>query len=523
MDNIYKLHELTLDVSAKSRTNVVTNTTFFSMDVKTARKMINFTVDGEPLDLSEASVMLAFDFVGVDKSKVFESKDGSVVVEDALAGRCSVVLPNHVYDYAGEVLVHVYVMFEDGRSLDCGVIVTEFEESWLDSERAEMANFYVQRFEDLAQELETRAKGIREDMEALRSDVDQTRVQIEANDLVTSNEFEKHTADGGVHINQDERKRWNDTVSQDVFDKHTANAEAHISLDERARWNDAIDSTTFASHAKDEKTHVTNGERNRWEQGIEHANDGAQHVTILEVNQFSTSAPATKYPKGDSVQVVNSSLAEDRFPATAGVLRTSRASDFTTVQQFWETTTSSEDPRIWYRNWRQDRETGSGWSMWRSNVRNALRVNSNADFNAPEFRVEGRYFNSTNATTATIRNRPSALTQAFSMSVYRTGTSGGTGCHQVIRQHSNNRTFIRNMTNLDVWSEWREYSTIAAPMQLSANFGSLEVSADSLMGFLIEDMSDAEKMKLAEYIKSKPNSAESDEVEQEGDVENVYV
>ena len=51
-----------------------------------------------------------------------------------LKRQCRVMLPNHVYNYEGQVLVHVYILFEDGRSLDCGVIVTEFEKSWLDTE-----------------------------------------------------------------------------------------------------------------------------------------------------------------------------------------------------------------------------------------------------------------------------------------------------------------------------------------------------------------------------------------------------
>ena len=171
MNEVYKLHELTINISPQTRTNIITNTTFFSMDIKTGKKVINFTLDNEALDLRDATVMLGFEFVDAGTSKIIDSKDGSVVVEDALSGRCSVVLPNHLYDYSGRVYVHVYIMFDDGRSFDCGVIVTDFEESWLDSELEEMSDFYVKRFEDLIREIRNRAEEIRSELGILLDEV----------------------------------------------------------------------------------------------------------------------------------------------------------------------------------------------------------------------------------------------------------------------------------------------------------------------------------------------------------------
>jgi len=157
MSNQIKRHELTIDISARSRTNIITNTTFFSMDVETGEKIINFTLDGHPFDLTGKNVVLGFDFIGAGTSKIFESVDGSIIIEDAEAGYCRINLPNHLYDYAGQVLIHAYIKFEDGRSLDAGIIATTFEESWLDSEREEMERIYVKRFEDLARDIRARA------------------------------------------------------------------------------------------------------------------------------------------------------------------------------------------------------------------------------------------------------------------------------------------------------------------------------------------------------------------------------
>jgi len=166
---VKKEHELTINISPANRTNIVTNTTFFTMDVETGKKTINFTSDNEPVDLSNATVMLGFEFLANKSSKIIDSEDGSVVIEDAQAGRCSVILPNHIYDYAGQVLVHVYIMYEDGYSLDCGVIVTQFEESWLDSELEEMSQFYVQRFEDLASNIKSRIAELEEKLDGVET------------------------------------------------------------------------------------------------------------------------------------------------------------------------------------------------------------------------------------------------------------------------------------------------------------------------------------------------------------------
>ena len=140
MNGVNKRHELTINISPANRSNMVTNTTFFSMDVKTAKKVINFTHDNESVDLTHAKVVLGFEFVGANASKIIDSEDGSIVIEDAQAGQCSVILPNHLAGYEGQVLVHVYIKYEDGRSLDCGVIVTEFEESWLDRDLSELTD-----------------------------------------------------------------------------------------------------------------------------------------------------------------------------------------------------------------------------------------------------------------------------------------------------------------------------------------------------------------------------------------------
>ena len=187
LNNVLKTHELTIDISPQSRSNITTNTTFFSMDVNTGKKIINFTHENSPVDLTNATVLLGFEFVSVGTSKIIDSVDGSVVIEDAVNGQCSVMLPNHFYQYEGQVLVHVYIKYPDGRSLDAGIIVTEFSESWLDSELDEMADFYVRRFENLATEIKGRALEIRTGLEQelleLSEKLESIRNQLESGNV----------------------------------------------------------------------------------------------------------------------------------------------------------------------------------------------------------------------------------------------------------------------------------------------------------------------------------------------------
>ncbi len=165
MENLYVTSEITLNKTAEKRSSPVpTNTEFFSYDQRVAKKTINFQFKGEPLDLSEANVILGFDFVTAGQSVIFESADESIVIEDPAAGKVSVMLPNDIYAYSGSVIIYVFVEFSNGQSLDYPAFSTEFKESWIDQDLEEMAQFYVKRFEDLRNLVLEQAAGIDQDL-----------------------------------------------------------------------------------------------------------------------------------------------------------------------------------------------------------------------------------------------------------------------------------------------------------------------------------------------------------------------
>lgn len=165
MEELYITSEITLNKTTDERVSPIpTNTEFFTYDQHVAKKVINFQLEGEPLDLSETNVILGFDFVTAGQSVLFESADGSITIEDPEAGKVNVMLPNDIYAYSGSVIIYVFVEFPNGQSLDYPAFSTKFQESWLDQDLEEMAQFYVKRFEDLRNLVLEQASGIDHDL-----------------------------------------------------------------------------------------------------------------------------------------------------------------------------------------------------------------------------------------------------------------------------------------------------------------------------------------------------------------------
>lgn len=184
MENLYVTSEITLNKTAEKRSSPLpTNTEFFSYDQRVAKKTINFQFKGEPLDLSEANVILGFDFVTAGQSVIFESADGSVVIEDPAVGKVNVMLPNDIYAYSGSVIIYVFVEFSNGQSLDYPAFSTEFQESWIDQNLEEMAQFYVKRFEDLRNLVLEQASGIDRDLTEFENRIDQIESDLAAFDI----------------------------------------------------------------------------------------------------------------------------------------------------------------------------------------------------------------------------------------------------------------------------------------------------------------------------------------------------
>jgi|GEM_PF-1344931 len=198
-NTVYKNHLLTIDITARTRQVITTNTTFWTRDKETGMLNINFVSKNQPVNLIDATVLLGFYF-NDGGSKIVDSKEGSVVIEDAQQGRCHVIMPSYKFDYSGAVLIHVYILYKNGKELDCATVATEFEKSWLDQELPQMEEYYVKRIEDWLAEIEVKTNTIKEELQVRLDDLRQEIIitqehvqhiqeQIHANDIVTQEEF----------------------------------------------------------------------------------------------------------------------------------------------------------------------------------------------------------------------------------------------------------------------------------------------------------------------------------------------
>jgi len=169
------------------------------MDIETGKLKINFVSKNQPVNLTDATVLLGFYFEN-GGSKIVDSQDGSVVIEDAQQGRCHVIMPSYKFDYSGPVLIHVYILYASGKRLDCATVATEFEKSWLDEQLPEMETYYVKRIEDwladveietnkIKGELVSRLNELRQEIIITQQNVQHIQDQIQANNIVTQEEF----------------------------------------------------------------------------------------------------------------------------------------------------------------------------------------------------------------------------------------------------------------------------------------------------------------------------------------------
>ncbi|MFR0815831.1 MAG: hypothetical protein ACLSIL_16000 [Enterococcus casseliflavus] len=93
------------------------------------------------------------------------------------------MLPNDIYAYSGDVIIYVFVEFSNGQSLDYPAFSTEFQESWIDQDLEEMAQFYVKRFEDLRNLVLEQASGIDRDLTGFEDRIKQVESDLEAFDI----------------------------------------------------------------------------------------------------------------------------------------------------------------------------------------------------------------------------------------------------------------------------------------------------------------------------------------------------
>ena len=158
MNKIFKSKEVVIDISVEGRQVTHDTSIFFSYDVKVAKNLVRFKLDGETLSLEHASdIKFVFEFRDTENIVMLDLKSDRVAIEDAEQGLVSLLVPNYLYQFEGDVLIYVYIDFENGQSLDAGIVRTRFEKSFIDRDLKELKPYYIERFEDLARMIKERA------------------------------------------------------------------------------------------------------------------------------------------------------------------------------------------------------------------------------------------------------------------------------------------------------------------------------------------------------------------------------
>jgi 3-dehydroquinate synthetase len=194
--------EIVLNISSETRQVQQTNTEFMTYDYLTAKNTVRFLLDNEPFNLSEvSSVKFLFDLDLINVRRLEEA-----TIENVEEGIVSLVLPNYIHQYSANLFVYVYIDFNDGRTLDAGFYQTRFSTSKIDEYLPDMEEFYVKKFEDLAQELrdfvEAQKQGFEADFESFRQQVkdmvdnvqgqiDDIQTQIDEKDIVNRTELQQ--------------------------------------------------------------------------------------------------------------------------------------------------------------------------------------------------------------------------------------------------------------------------------------------------------------------------------------------
>ena len=187
MSRVFKQQELNIDISARSRTPIRADSTFFSRDVRSGKKIINFLLEGRPLDISDAEIVMDFHFISARARVKLSSEDGSIVIENAIRGQCSLIIPSYVYAHHGTVKIYVYVKYPiTGQEFDAGVIKTRFEKSSLDKNVEKLQKFYIKRVEDVIAEVLSKVEGLDIDnlMESFRAEMEAKIQELADGDLI---------------------------------------------------------------------------------------------------------------------------------------------------------------------------------------------------------------------------------------------------------------------------------------------------------------------------------------------------
>ncbi|TII14749.1 hypothetical protein C6Y43_14000 [Bacillus subtilis] len=234
---IYKNTNITASVDAKADVVKRTSITFSTQDVGTAKLNFNLFKDGVPLPLS-----------AVKGTLVLLMADGSrfqrdITITDKINGKAEYVLSNDEIKHYGDVRAELVLYYDNKQSLAVIKFNFAISKSLIDTDIAPTAEYYIQTFEDLKEDIETIVADLQEKFKDLnnvetKEGAQQKADVVQANlDTHTSNKSNPHnvtkTQVGLGNVDNVQQ------ASKQDFDLHVSDGVKHISTAERSKWNGA--------------------------------------------------------------------------------------------------------------------------------------------------------------------------------------------------------------------------------------------------------------------------------------------
>ncbi|WP_443091794.1 BppU family phage baseplate upper protein [Bacillus subtilis] len=234
---IYKNTNITASVDANADVVKRTSITFSTQDVGTAKLNFNLFKDGVPLPLS-----------AVKGTLVLLMADGSrfqrdITITDKINGKAEYVLSNDEIKHYGDVRAELVLYYDNKQSLAVIKFNFAISKSLIDTDIAPTAEYYIQTFEDLKEDIETIVADLQEKFKDLnnvetKEGAQQKADVVQANlDTHTSNKSNPHnvtkTQVGLGNVDNMQQ------ASKQDFDLHVSDGVKHISTAERSKWNGA--------------------------------------------------------------------------------------------------------------------------------------------------------------------------------------------------------------------------------------------------------------------------------------------
>ncbi|MFS3940939.1 BppU family phage baseplate upper protein [Bacillus subtilis] len=232
---IYKNTNITASVDANADVVKRTSINFSTQDVGTAKLDFNLFKDGVPLPLS-----------AVKGTLVLLMADGSrfqrdITITDKINGKAEYVLSNDEIKHYGDVRAELVLYYDNKQSLAVIKFNFAISKSLIDTDIAPTAEYYIQTFEDLKEDIETIVADLQEKFKDLnnvetKEGAQQKADAVQANlDTHTSNKSNPHnTTKAQVGLGSVDNVQ---QAAKADFDLHVSDGVRHITTSERSKWN----------------------------------------------------------------------------------------------------------------------------------------------------------------------------------------------------------------------------------------------------------------------------------------------